>query len=214
MLIDWRQCRSTCGPRREASFKRATPPPRTGVDEKARELLSGGASIVAATMRREPTMLSLDETDRKAADACADYLLAKAPYLDYPTALSSGWPIATGIIEGAVRHVVKDRMDITGGRWDSIEPRPCPSFALFGRTVIGPTTGRSTCQRNTSGSTNPATSPVSSPGLRERPSQGGAPEWRPRARTRRTASSARSHWGVPASSNPPGHRSCGVGLQR
>jgi hypothetical protein len=38
-------------------------------------------------------------------------------YLDYPTALKQGWPIATGIIEGACRHLVKDRMDLTGARW-------------------------------------------------------------------------------------------------
>lgn len=37
--------------------------------------------------------------------------------MDYPTALASGWPIATGVIEGACRHLVKDRMDITGARW-------------------------------------------------------------------------------------------------
>ena len=36
---------------------------------------------------------------------------------DRPTALKKGWPIATGIIEGACRHIVKDRMDITGARW-------------------------------------------------------------------------------------------------
>jgi hypothetical protein len=30
---------------------------------------------------------------------------------------AKGWPIATGIIEGACRHIVKDRMDITGARW-------------------------------------------------------------------------------------------------
>lgn len=35
----------------------------------------------------------------------------------HPTALHQGWPIATGIIEGACRHLVKDRMDITGARW-------------------------------------------------------------------------------------------------
>ena len=29
----------------------------------------------------------------------------------------NGWPIATGIVEGACRHLVKDRMDITGARW-------------------------------------------------------------------------------------------------
>ncbi len=28
-----------------------------------------------------------------------------------------GWPIATGVIEGACRHLVKDRLAITGARW-------------------------------------------------------------------------------------------------
>ena len=41
----------------------------------------------------------------------------KKNYLRYATALAKGWPIATGIIEGACRHIVKDRMDITGARW-------------------------------------------------------------------------------------------------
>ena len=51
------------------------------------------------------------------ADRCAAYLLNKAPYLRYHTALAKGWPIATGVIEGACRHLVKDRMDLTGARW-------------------------------------------------------------------------------------------------
>ena len=45
------------------------------------------------------------------------YLTAKQPYLDYPAALANGWPIATGVIEGACRHLVADRMGITGARW-------------------------------------------------------------------------------------------------
>jgi hypothetical protein len=45
------------------------------------------------------------------------YLDAKQPYLDYPRALANGWPIATGVIEGACRHLVHDRMGITGARW-------------------------------------------------------------------------------------------------
>lgn len=32
-------------------------------------------------------------------------------------ALCKGWPIATGVIEGACRHLAKDRMDITGACW-------------------------------------------------------------------------------------------------
>lgn len=51
------------------------------------------------------------------ADTCTDYLTAKKPYLDYAAALTGGWPIATGVIEGACRHLVKDRVDITGARW-------------------------------------------------------------------------------------------------
>jgi hypothetical protein len=55
--------------------------------------------------------------ERKGADTAAGYLTAKRPYLDYATALQRGWPVATGVIEGACRHIVKDRMDITGARW-------------------------------------------------------------------------------------------------
>ena len=45
------------------------------------------------------------------------YLQAKEPFLDYPAALAKGWPIATGIIEGACRHIIGDRMGIAGARW-------------------------------------------------------------------------------------------------
>jgi hypothetical protein len=47
------------------------------------------------------------------------YLQAKQPYLDYPRALAAGWPVATGVIEGACRHLVLDRMGITGARWST-----------------------------------------------------------------------------------------------
>jgi hypothetical protein len=45
------------------------------------------------------------------------YLQAKEPFLGYPAALARGWPIATGIIEGACRHIIGDRLGITGARW-------------------------------------------------------------------------------------------------
>jgi hypothetical protein len=37
--------------------------------------------------------------------------------MDYPAALANGWPISAGVIEGACRHLVADRMGITGARW-------------------------------------------------------------------------------------------------
>ncbi|MEK6631065.1 MAG: ISKra4 family transposase, partial [Acidobacteriota bacterium] len=81
------------------------------------EILRGHASHVAAGMRRSATLRSLPAADRKPVDAGAGYLLTYAPYLRYQTALSTGLPIASGIIEGACRHLVNDRMDLTGARW-------------------------------------------------------------------------------------------------
>lgn len=87
------------------------------VAAKAREALSGNAGLVAAAIRRTATRRGLTAHQRRGADAAATYLLNKKKYLDYPTALAAGWPIATGVIEGACRHLVQDRMDITGARW-------------------------------------------------------------------------------------------------
>ena len=87
------------------------------VVEKARAILEGKSSTVAASITRKATCLGLADAARDGADTCATYLLNKTPYLDYPTALAAGWPIATGIIEGACRHLIEDRLGITGARW-------------------------------------------------------------------------------------------------
>jgi len=83
----------------------------------ARRILAGQASTVAAAIRRKATTLGLSSPQRERADTCANYLLNKHRYLNYPLALQAGWPIATGVIEGACRHLIQDRMDLTGARW-------------------------------------------------------------------------------------------------
>jgi hypothetical protein len=84
---------------------------------KLTAVLEGNASQVAAGIRRRATTYGYSPAERTGADTCAAYLTAKQPYLAYDTALAAGWPIATGVIEGACRHIIKDRMDITGARW-------------------------------------------------------------------------------------------------
>ena len=98
-------------------FEEGDPAAEAWVIDKARAVLAGNSSLVAASIRRKATYLGLDKTKRKKADECANYLLAKRPYLHYQTALAQGWPIATGVIEGACRHLVRDRMCVTGARW-------------------------------------------------------------------------------------------------
>lgn len=87
------------------------------VHDQARGVLAGHASRVAGAIRRKATYHGLAPPARANADIAATYLTNKAPFLDYPSALSEGWPIATGVIEGACRHLIADRMDITGARW-------------------------------------------------------------------------------------------------
>lgn len=87
------------------------------VTERLRRLLEGDSSGVAAGIRRSATKRGLDAEQRKNMDKCADYLLKYRSMLKYDEFLAAGFPIATGVIEGACRHLVQDRMDITGARW-------------------------------------------------------------------------------------------------
>jgi len=87
------------------------------VKVRALKLLHNEASAVAAGLRRSATLNGLTGTRREAADDCADYLLNNASRMRYGDCLALGLPIATGVIEGACRHLIKDRLDLTGARW-------------------------------------------------------------------------------------------------
>jgi hypothetical protein len=90
------------------------------VSERLLKILQGRAGFVAGGIRRSATRRGLTAQQRKAADTCAGYLLNHTAYLRYHEYLAAGLPIATGVIEGACRHLVKDRMDLTGARWSLV----------------------------------------------------------------------------------------------
>lgn len=98
-------------------FAEGDPAAEAWVRDRAISVLEGKAREVAAGIRRRASAARLSKQERTKADACAKYLTNKADYLDYPTALASGWPNASGIIEGTCRYLIADRMDITGARW-------------------------------------------------------------------------------------------------
>jgi hypothetical protein len=87
------------------------------VTERAFAILQGRSSEVAGGIRRSATKRGLLAEHRQGADDCADYLIAKRAMLHYHRYLRDGLPIATGVIEGACRHLIVDRLDITGARW-------------------------------------------------------------------------------------------------
>jgi hypothetical protein len=98
-----------------ALHREADPAAETWVAAHARAILHGHTPHVAAAIRAAASTLT--GARQAAAAQAARYLDTKHPYLGYPRALTAGWPISTGVIEGACRYLVKDRMDITGARW-------------------------------------------------------------------------------------------------
>jgi hypothetical protein len=87
------------------------------VTERLAEILRGHSSLVAAGMRRSATLRGLSDLERAPIDDCASYLLKYREFLRYDQYLAKGYPIATGVIEGACRYLVKDRLEKTGARW-------------------------------------------------------------------------------------------------
>ena len=90
-------------------------------DGQKLRVLHGRAKAVAATLasvaakaRANPRTRHLDLADM---DKAVTYLTNNQMYMRYDKALASGWPIATGMIEGACRFVIEDRFGITGARW-------------------------------------------------------------------------------------------------
>ena len=83
-------------------------------DGQKLRVLHGRAKAVAAKARANPRTRHLDLADM---DKAVTYLTNNQMYMRYDKALASGWPIATGMIEGACRFVIEDRFGITGARW-------------------------------------------------------------------------------------------------
>ena len=84
---------------------------------QALAVLAGRTQQVTGSLTAQACQHGLAENQRTGVEACMRYLTSNEEYLRYDEALASGWPIATGVIEGACRHLIGDRLDITGSRW-------------------------------------------------------------------------------------------------
>ncbi|MFQ5380747.1 MAG: ISKra4 family transposase [Dehalococcoidia bacterium] len=62
---------------------------------------------------------TLSPAEEQVVATAVRYLRRNAEYMHYDEYLAKGWPIATGVIEGAARHLVKDRMECSGMKWRS-----------------------------------------------------------------------------------------------
>jgi hypothetical protein len=96
----------------------SSPEAEKWVEDRLHALLSGrSAGELAKSLRGMIVRHELDANTAKPVVKCASYLVKTARWLHYDRALADGLPIATGVIEGACRHLVQDRMGRTGARW-------------------------------------------------------------------------------------------------
>jgi hypothetical protein len=85
--------------------------------ERIVRVLRGEVSGVVQGLRRMGTRGQLKGSKKKAlAQVCA-YLAKNRARMRYDEYLAKGYPIASGVIEGACRHLVKDRMERAGMHW-------------------------------------------------------------------------------------------------
>ena len=87
------------------------------VADRTLRMLSGETEQLIAEFRTLAQDAQCTATQHKQLTKTANYFERNLPYMDYPAYLAKGWPIASGVIEGACRHFVKDRFELSGMRW-------------------------------------------------------------------------------------------------
>lgn len=87
------------------------------VEDRLRSLLEGRVGYVIGGLRQRLTKQRLTGSRRKTLEAAITYLENNREHMRYDEYIAAGYPIGSGVAEGACRHLVKDRMEQSGMRW-------------------------------------------------------------------------------------------------
>ena len=87
------------------------------MEQRLRDLLQGRVGYVIGGLRRRLKAEKLSGQRRQVVRSALEYLGNNKAHMRYDEYLAAGYPIGSGVAEGACRHLVKDRMEQTGMRW-------------------------------------------------------------------------------------------------
>jgi hypothetical protein len=87
------------------------------VRRRLEQVLQGRVGYVVGGLRQMGTKRGLSGAKAKRLKVLCGYLEKNAVRMRYDEYLAKGYPIASGVIEGACRHYVKDRMERAGMHW-------------------------------------------------------------------------------------------------
>jgi hypothetical protein len=80
-------------------------------------ILMGQTTAVLAALEQEAQAAERTATQVAALRKTIGYYQRNLPFMHYDLYLARGWPIGTGVVEGACGHLVKDRLEQAGMRW-------------------------------------------------------------------------------------------------
>ncbi len=98
-------------------FEKADSARRAFTRKRLMRILQGEVRGVIQGLRSLGTRHNLKGEKLKSLRRICGYLEKNADRMRYDEYLRRGYPIASGVIEGACRHLVKDRMERSGMRW-------------------------------------------------------------------------------------------------
>jgi hypothetical protein len=87
------------------------------VRQRLPHVLNGNTAQIIAEFRQLGREHKLCQPDAERLRILCSFLHNNLHRMKYDEYLAAGYPIATGVIEGACRHVIKDRMERAGMRW-------------------------------------------------------------------------------------------------
>jgi hypothetical protein len=87
------------------------------VETQTLQLLSSHTQQVIQLLQDQAEALAPNSQAARSLRTVANYFQRNLPFMGYAEYLRRGWPIGTGVIEGTCRHLVKDRMELSGMRW-------------------------------------------------------------------------------------------------
>ena len=90
---------------------------RAFVTERLERILNGGVGRVIGGLKQMATKSKLRGSRRQRLQEVVTYLGNNRHFMHYDEYLAKGYPIGSGVVEGACRHLVKDRMELAGMHW-------------------------------------------------------------------------------------------------
>jgi hypothetical protein len=87
------------------------------VGQQLEMLLEGKVGYVIGGLKQRRTKYRLKGNKKKTLQSVITYFHNNRAHMRYDEYIAHGYPIGSGVVEGACRHLVKDRMERTGMRW-------------------------------------------------------------------------------------------------